>query len=92
MTLADVKRKIFGDENYALTLNYSEDVNGVKDENWFRHWNNEERIAVSIPADSVKELKTSSAIVMQVEQRTGEKGIYTAYRVFVPENKPDVVL
>lgn len=87
MTLAEIKTKIFGNENYSLTLHYSEDANGVKDENWFRHWNNEHRIAVSIPADSIPAIKKgTNELVMQVEQRTGEQGVYTAYRVFVPDN------
>ena len=84
-TLAEVKKKLFGDENYSLTLNYSEDENGNQDTTWLRHWNNDKRIAVSIPADVMPHIKGSNNIIIQTEQRSTDKGTYIAHRLLVPD-------
>ncbi len=51
--------------------------------NWYRHWENAERFAVSIHKDLVAELKQNRNLVLDVdkEYRVGKQGEYTAYRI-----------
>lgn len=80
MTLAQVKEKL---GLKALELNTANDVDG-KPTDWMRHWDNENRVAVSIHKELVSELKADaniSSLGLQKETRTGEQGEYTAYRI-----------
>lgn len=80
MTLAQIKEKLGIDQ---LALNTAQD----KDENptdWMRHWDNDNRVAVSIHKELVAELKADaniSSLGLQKETRNGEQGDYTAYRI-----------
>ena len=88
MRLSEIKEKIFNDSNYPMGLNYStkvEIVDGVevetKDENWLRHWNNEERIAVSVHKDLLPTIKDATNLNIQMEQKVTDKGSFTSYRI-----------
>lgn len=80
MTLDQIKHEIGVVE---LNLNTATD----KDNNptdWMRHWDNDNRIAVSIHKELVSELKADRNIAslgLQKEVRIGEQGNYTAYRI-----------
>ena len=65
-----------------LNLNTAEDKDGKKTD-WFRHWDNDNRIAVSIHADTVKEIQdgSPSTLSIQSEMREGEQGEYEAKRI-----------
>jgi hypothetical protein len=80
MNLAQIKTKL-GIPQFEL--NTATNEAGEKTE-WMRHWDNENRVAVSIHKDTVAELKTNSKINslgLQHETRTGEKGEYSSYRI-----------
>jgi hypothetical protein len=67
----------------SLELNTATDAAG-KATDWMRHWDNENRKAVSIHKDLVAELKANSKIDslgIQKETRTGDKGDYISYRI-----------
>jgi hypothetical protein len=54
------------------------------DTDWMRHWDNDNRVAVSIHKDLVKDLKGDPGIAtlgLQKEIRTTSKGSYTAFRI-----------
>ncbi len=80
MTLAQIKEKIGISQ---LELNTAKD----KDDNdtpWMRHWDNDNRVAVSIHKELVQELQADANITslgLQTEKRTGSKGEYTAMRI-----------
>lgn len=81
MNLSEVKNKL-GIE--TLSLNTSTDAQGVKDPEWMRHWDNENRLAISIPTEIVNKLKadpTINTLAIQTESKTGAKGEYTAHRI-----------
>lgn len=87
-TLAELKSKIFGNSEHAMGLNPSETTQIVdgksvvtKDPNWMRHWDNDNRISVSVHRDLLPDVKTATNLGLQVEQRSGEKGAYTSYRI-----------
>ena len=72
----------------TLKLAYSTDADGTVDTNWFRHWENSSRIAVSIPADVVEKIKADPKLEnlhVQHEVRTGSKGKYESYRIVMHE-------
>lgn len=80
MTLAQIKEKLGINQ---LELNTSTDAQDQPTD-WMRHWDNENRVAVSIHKELVGELKADSGINslgLQTETRSGEKGDYTAHRV-----------
>ena len=80
MTLDDIKGKI-GIPKLELNTATDKDDNPTE---WMRHWDNDNRVAVSIHKDLVSELKGDSNISslgLQSETRTGEQGDYTAFRV-----------
>lgn len=90
-TLAQVKSKLGIGQ---LELHTATDNAGNKTD-WFRHWDNDNRIAVSIHKDLVAELKTNSNITslsVQTEQRVGEQGPYTAHRIVKYNSTPEVIL
>ena len=69
-----------------LSLNTAQKADGTKDLEWMRYWNNDKRIAVSIPIKVVKSIQANDAdaqnLVLQApETRTAEKGDYDAYRI-----------
>jgi hypothetical protein len=78
MNITEIKSKL-GME--TLNLNYSTDKAGVKDENWLRHWDNAQRISVSIHADTLAKIKadpTISILDLQSETKEAKQGAYTA--------------
>lgn len=80
MKLQDIKTKL---NIPALELNTAKDINDQPTD-WLRHWDNENRVAVSIHKDLVAELqadKTINSLGLQSETRTGSKGDYVAYRI-----------
>ena len=66
----------------TLNLNFADDKDGNKTE-WLRHWDNDNRIAVSVHQDTVKEIKDKdpSTLSIQTETREGEQGNYEAKRI-----------
>lgn len=69
-----------------LTLNTSKDAKGVKDPAWMRHWNNDKRIALSIPTEVVTAIQENKPeaqhLVLQApETAQTEKGEFIRYRV-----------
>lgn len=80
MTIQDIKTQL---GITSLQLNTANDIND-KPTQWMRHWDNENRVAVSIHKELVAEIKadkTLSSLGLQKEDRTGEKGSYVAYRI-----------
>ena len=80
MTLNEIKEKI-GISKFELNTATDADNNPTE---WMRHWDNENRVAVSIHKELVGELQADaniSSLGLQTEARTGEQGDYTAYRV-----------
>lgn len=80
MTLTEIKEKL---NISVLELNTAKDADNNATE-WMRHWDNDNRIAVSIHKDLVSELKADAninALGLQKENREGEKGSYVAYRI-----------
>lgn len=78
----------------SLQLHTAQDAEGNNTE-WFRHWDNENRVAVSIHKDLVAELKEKknkiTSLAMQTSTLTGEQGDYTAKRI-VKYNEAEEVL
>lgn len=80
MTLAQIKEQV---GVKALELNTAQDKDGNATE-WMRHWDNDNRVAVSIHKELVSELQADANIAslgLQKETRTAEQGDYTAYRI-----------
>lgn len=91
MNLAELKAKIGAkhttDKNTVtigvLQLNTAQNEAGEKTE-WLRHWDNENRIAISLHKDLFEELKKdqkAGPLGLQHEVRVGEKGEYDSYRI-----------
>lgn len=88
MTLTQIKEKL----GYSvLELNKSKDVEGNTTP-WFRHWDNDKRVAVSIHEELLTELKKNpnqaSNLGLQSEMRMGNKGEYTSYRIVGYNSQP----
>lgn len=67
----------------SLQLNTANDKDGNPTA-WFRHWDNTNRIAVSIHSDTLDKIDADRSIdtlALQSEVRTGEQGDYTAKRI-----------
>lgn len=80
MNLVQIKEKL---NIPALELNTAKDKND-QDTPWMRHWDNDNRVAVSIHKELVAELKADaniSSLGLQSEEREGSKGKYMAYRI-----------
>ena len=80
MKLQDIKSKL-GIPQFEL--NTALDINN-KPTDWLRHWDNENRVAVSLHKELFDELKADTSIDslgLQTETRTGSKGEYTAIRI-----------
>lgn len=65
-----------------LNLNTALDANNKPTE-WMRHWDNDNRVAVSIHKDTVAAIKADPTcnLGIQTETRTGSQGEYTAHRI-----------
>lgn len=100
MTLAELKEEL-GIKRFQL--NYSTDPQTEKraidaktgePTKWLRHWDNENRVAVSVHEDTVNLIKGDSSmdrLVLQTEEREGSKGEYTAHRI-VAVNPADMTM
>lgn len=80
MTLAEIKNKV-GVTN--LELNTATDADD-KPTDWMRHWNNDERVAISIHKELVEKIKVNPAVsnlAIQTEIKVAAKGNYTSYRI-----------
>lgn len=80
MTIQEIKTQL---SIPSLQLNTAKDINDQPTQ-WMRHWDNENRVAVSIHKELLAEIKadkTISSLGLQKEERTGEKGSYMAYRI-----------
>ena len=80
MKLQDIKTKL-GIPTFEL--NTAQNEAGEKTD-WMRHWDNENRVAVSIHKDTIAELQKDSnlgGLGLQHEVRKGEQGDYQAYRI-----------
>jgi hypothetical protein len=79
-TIAEIKVKL----NYSvLNLNTALDKDNQPTE-WMRHWDNDNRIAVSLHKDTLAKIKANnmmSNLVLQTEEKTGAQGTYTAIRI-----------
>jgi hypothetical protein len=76
----------------VFNLNYSTDETGARaidsttnqPTKWMRHWDNDNRVAVSIHEDTVKAIKENPEtpdLGLQTEKREGSKGEYTSHRI-----------
>jgi hypothetical protein len=80
MNLSEIKEKVGVS---TLELNTSTDADNNPTD-WMRHWDNDNRVAVSIHKDLVSELKADREITtlgLQTETRSGSKGAYVAHRI-----------
>ena len=66
----------------SLNLNTAQDKDG-NDTDWMRHWDNTQRVAVSIHKETVKSIQEDGATTLgiQTETREGSQGDYTAHRI-----------
>ncbi len=68
----------------SLELNTALDKDGQATE-WMRHWDNDNRVSVSIHKDLVAKLKAQGTKIkslgLQTEKREGEQGAYTSHRI-----------
>lgn len=90
-TLAQIKSKLGINQ---LELRTAQDLNG-NNTDWFRHWDNDNRIAISIHKDLAKELQSNPALTslsLQTESRAGEQGPYTAHRIVKYNSTPEIIL
>lgn len=80
MTIQEIKTQL---SIPSLQLNTAKDIHD-KPTQWMRHWDNENRVAVSIHKELLAEIKADmniNSLGLQKEVRTGEQGDYTAYRI-----------
>lgn len=80
MNLSEIKSKL---QIETLSLNTAMDKDNNPTE-WMRHWDNENRVAVSMHKELVSELKADpeiNSLGLQSETRQGSQGPYTAFRV-----------
>ena len=80
MTLDQIKEKL---DITSLELNTAKDAD-QNDTEWMRHWDNTNRVSVSIHKELVAEIKANKNIAslgLQTEEREAEQGKYTAHRI-----------
>ena len=80
MNITELKSKL---DIATLELNTANDKEGNPTD-WFRHWDNDNRIAVSIHKELVDEIKADTNLAslgLQTETRQGSKGPYKAHRI-----------
>lgn len=89
MTIQDIKKKL---NISQLNLNTANDVDGNPTD-WLRHWDNDNRVAVSIHKETIKAIQQDKTtnLGIQTSTRTGTKGDYTAHRI-VKYKAAEVVL
>lgn len=79
-TIAEIK----GQLGYAvLNLNTALDKDNQPTE-WMRHWDNTNRIAVSLHKDTLAKIQSNPSmpnLATQLETKTGAQGDYTAVRI-----------
>lgn len=79
-TIAEIK----GQLGYAvLNLNTALDKDNQPTE-WMRHWDNDNRVAVSLHKDTLSKIKANPNmpnLVLQEEIKTGAQGDYKAMRI-----------
>lgn len=79
MTITEIKSQLG-----ISTLQLNTATKDDKPTEWMRHWDNANRMAVSIHKELVAELKANANegnLGLQKEERTGAQGTYTAYRI-----------
>lgn len=79
-TIVELKEKLGIGQ---LNLNTAKDAEG-NDTEWFRHWENDSRVAVSIHKDTYAKIKADvsiSTLALQEEEREGAQGAYKAMRI-----------
>lgn len=80
MNLSEIKSKL---QIETLSLNTAMDKDNNPTE-WMRHWDDENRIAISVHKELVSELQADpeiNTLGLQTETRQGSKGPYTAIRI-----------
>lgn len=79
-TIAEIK----GQLGYAvLNLNTANDKDNQPTE-WMRHWDNSNRVAISLHKDTLAKIKANpnmSNLVLQQETKSGAQGGYKAIRI-----------
>ena len=89
-TIAEIK----GQLGYAvLNLNTANDVDNQPTQ-WMRHWDNVNRVAVSLHKDTLAKIKANPNmpnLVLQQELRTGAQGNYTAMRIVAVTEAEDTL-
>lgn len=79
-TIAQIKSQF---NILTLNLNTAKDKDG-NPTMWMRHWDNENRVAVSLHKDLIAEIKANpslDSLGTQIETRTAEQGEYKAVRI-----------
>jgi hypothetical protein len=79
MTLAQIKEELGVAQ---LNLSTAKDLQGQPTD-WMRHWDNDNRVAVSVHKDTVQKIVAGENLNLglQTETRTGSQGDYTAHRL-----------
>lgn len=80
-----------------LSLFKAVDQETKKPTGWLRHWDNENRVAVSIHEDTAKVLadpkeRASAVFGVQTETRESEQGSYISHRIVMYNAKSDVFI
>lgn len=79
-TIAEIKTQL----GYAvLNLNTANDKDNQPTD-WMRHWDNTNRVAVSLHKDTLAKIKANPSmpnLALQQETKTGAQGEYTAMRI-----------
>ena len=79
-TIAQIKAKF---NILSLNLNTAKDKDG-NPTMWMRHWDNENRVSVSLHKDLVAEIKKNpslDSLDIQIETRHAKQGEYLAVRI-----------
>lgn len=79
-TIADIKKNL---GVQVLNLNTALDKDNQPTE-WLRHWDNDNRVAVSLHKDTFAKIKANPSmpnLATQIEERTGSQGAYKAVRI-----------
>lgn len=89
-TIAEIKTKL----GYSvLNLNTALDKDNQPTE-WMRHWDNDNRIAVSLHKDTLAKIKANPAmpnLVTQEETKTGAQGDYLAIRIVAVKEAEETI-
>jgi hypothetical protein len=77
----------------TLSLNTALDKDNKPTE-WMRHWDNDNRVAVSLHKDTLAKIKANpsmSNLVLQSETRTAAQGEYKALRIVAVKEAEEVL-